>query len=313
MKKNIDLAGRANSGLKAFAAVGLALAGFALTGTLNAESLQGIPQYELLVADSQSTVYSVNPRTGERAIVAQGGFLGMPYDLAVKRDGTVAVSDTGTRRIVQVNPATQQQVVLAEGDELGVPYGLTVDRQNVVYVANASSVVRVNPKNGRVETLATGGLLRVPLDVAVAADGSVYVADAVAGVVRVNPASGKQTLIASGNMLHQPVGIVLDGDHSAYVTDLSGQCIVTVDLRNGAQNLVSMAGWLTSPVGIAIAPDGALLVSDPDAFNLDGGIMTINADGSQNQIARGSGDLVNARGIAVYPLAQKFFKSPLDN
>jgi len=306
MKKNNSFAGRANLGFNAFATVGFTLAGLALTGTLNAGPLQ---PFNVLVADSQATVYSVNLGTRERTIVAQGGKLDRPYDLAVQRDGTIVVSDTATLRIVRVNPVTQEQTVVAEGGELGVPFGLDVDKHNGIYVANSSSVLRINPKNGRVETVATGGLLRAPLDVAVAPDGNIYVADAVAGIVRVNPANHKQTLIASGDMLHAPIGIALDGSHSAYVADASGQCIVTVDLLDGTQKLVSMAGFLTTPVGIAIAPDGTLLVSDPDAFDFDGGIMTINPDGSQSPITRGYGDLVNARGIAIQPLSiarQKF-------
>jgi streptogramin lyase len=306
MKKNNNFAGRVNFGFNAFTTVGFALAGIALTGTLNAGPIQ---PFNVLVADSQATIYSVNPRTREQTIVAQGGKLDRPYDLAVQGDGTIVVSDTITRRIVQVNPSTHEQTVVAEGDDLGTPFGLDVDKHNGIYVATSTSVLYINPKNGKVETVATGGLLRAALDVAVAPDGNVYVADVVSGIVRVNPANHKQTLIASGNMLHTPIGIVLDGNHSAYVADASGQCVVAVDLLDGTQKLVSMAGLLTSPVGIAMAPDGTLLVSDPDAFDLDGGLMTINPDGSQSPITRGYGDLVNARGIAIQPLTivrQKF-------
>jgi hypothetical protein len=42
-----------------------------------------------------------------------------------------------------------------------------------------------------------------------------------------------------------------------------------------------------------------MLVSDPDAFGLDGGILSIGPDGSQTLVMRGSGDLVNPRGIAI--------------
>ena len=137
-----------------------------------------------------------------------------------------------------------------------------------------------------------------------APDGNVYVADAVTGIVRIDPATREQTLIAKENMLHSPVGITLDGSNSAYVADASGKCIVSVDLRNGNQKLVSMAGLLTTPVATAVAPGGMLLVSDPDAFDYDGGIMTINPDGTQSPITRGFGDLVNARGIAIVPASK---------
>src|SRR5262245_51703936 len=116
------------------AKAGLLIAGIALAGTLNARPLHS---YNVLVADSQATVYSVDPRTGEKSIVAQGEYLSRPYDLALKRDGTIVVSDTATLRLVGINPATGEQSVLAEGEPLGVPFGIDVDRYNRIYVANS--------------------------------------------------------------------------------------------------------------------------------------------------------------------------------
>jgi hypothetical protein len=301
MKKIKNYAGRGGLGRSAFISVGVLLAGVELTGTLNAGSPQ---HYNVLVADSQATVYLVDPATGERAIFSQGGKLDRPYDLARKRDGTIVVSDTGTLRIVQLNPATGDQTVVAEGGELGVPYGIDVDQHDRIYVANGRGIVRVDSKSLTVEPIASGGLLQVPLDVAVASDGTLYVADARAGIIRIDLAKQQQSLLTSGGMLHQAIGIALDGNRSAYVADAGGQCVVSVDLRDGSQKLVSMAGYLTSPVGLAVAPGGTVLVSDPDAFDFDGGVMTISTDGTQNPITRGFGDLVNARGIAIVP-AQK--------
>src|SRR6266536_557273 len=97
MKKIKNYAGRGDLGRSAFISVGLLLAGVAFTGNLNAGTLQ---HFDVLVADSQATVYRVDPRTGERTIIAQGGKLDRPYDLVQKRDGSVVVSDTGTLRIV---------------------------------------------------------------------------------------------------------------------------------------------------------------------------------------------------------------------
>jgi streptogramin lyase len=276
----------------------LLAAGLPLAGALTAAPLK---QFDVLVADSSATIYAVNLHAGTRTVIAQHDKLGCPYDLVQDADGNLVVSDTGTLRIVRINPATQQQTVLAEGDALGSPYGLDMDRQNNIYVANASAVVRVNPQTQVTETFAVGGFLKVPLDVAVAADGNIYVADALAGVIRIDASTKEQTLIAAGGFLHNPVGITLDGNQTAFVVDASGRCVVAVDLRHGNQSLVSMAGYLATPVGIALAPGGTMLVSDPDAFDLDGGIMLIEKDGTQKPIARGSGELVNARGLAIVP------------
>lgn len=274
------------------------LAGMALAGTLTAASPRN---FDVIVADSQATVYALNPRTGERAIIAQQDKLDRPYDVAPDGNGNIVVSDTGTLRIVRVNPLTSEQTVIAEGGALGVPYGIDVDSRGRVFVANSSAIVWANPATGVPETFAQGYPLQVPLDVAVAADGNLYVADAVAGVIRVDAVTRQQTLISSSNYLHTPTGITVDGNHTAYVVDGSGRCIVAVNLQKGSQSVVSMAGLFATPVGIALAPGGTMLVSDPDAFDLNGGIMTIQDDGTQTEIARGRDELVNARGIAVVP------------
>jgi len=272
------------------------LAGLALAGTLQAAPPS---HFDVMVADSQATIYAFNPQTGQQAIIAQGDKLDRPYDLARDRDGNIVVSDTGTLRIVQVNPSTGQQTVLAEGGALGVPFGIDVDSQNRVYVANSQEIVTVAP-GGVPQMLAQGGLLQVPLDVAVGADGGLYVADALAGVIRIDLVTKQQTLIAHGGFLQAPTGITTDGKHTAYVVDGGGRCLVAVDTQRGTQKLVSAAGLLTTPVGVAFSA-GTLLVSDPDAFQLDGGVMMIGQDGTQTPLLRGSGELVNPRGIVMVP------------
>ena len=227
-----NLAGPVGRGNNTLSSSWLLLAAAALTSTLNAASIN---HFDIIVADSEATIYALNPRTGERSIVAQQDKLARPYDLARDRDGNIVVSDSGTLRVVRVNPTTHEQTVLAEGGSLGVPYGLDVDQHSTIYVANSSSIVRITPDTHLVETFAQGGLLRVPLDVAVAPDGTVYVADALAGIIRIDAATRQQTLLTQAGLLHTPTGITVDGNLTAYVVDGSGRCVVAVDLRNGSQ------------------------------------------------------------------------------
>lgn len=212
------------------------LAGMTLLATLNAAD------FDVVVADSQATVYALNPRTGERAIIAQQDKLSCPYDVASDGKGNILVSDTGTMRIVRVSLATQQQTVLAEGPALGVPFGIDVDGRGRIFVANSSVIVCLN--KGKIEPLAKG-LLQVPLDVAVGPDGNLYVADAVAGVVRINLNTKRQTVLAGigGNsLLQQPTGIAVDGN-TAYVVDGGGHSVVAVDLATRIQSPVSPAAF----------------------------------------------------------------------
>src|SRR5262245_31518158 len=132
------------------------LVGMALASTLQAASPKN---FDVIVADSEATIYALNPRTSERAIVAHQDKLERPYDVAPDRNGNIVVSDTSTFRIVHVNLSTHEQTVLAEGGSLGVPYGIDTDQSGRIYVANSSSVVAVNPETGLVETIAEGGQL----------------------------------------------------------------------------------------------------------------------------------------------------------
>jgi len=267
----------------------------AVVGALSAAPMD---HCDVIVADSSGTVYLFNPQTQERTVIARGVKLDRPYKLILDCDGNIVVSDTGTLRIVRINPRTREQTVLADGPAFGVPFGLAVDQHKRIYVANSMKILCIDPNTSKIEPCAEGGFLQAPLDLVVAPDGSLYVADAFAGVIRIDPVTKAQTLMAKDG-LSRPVGIAIDGNHTLYVADTDSRCIVAIDLHNNSQRLVSQGGFLTTPVAIALAPGGIVLVSDPDAFNLDGGIMAIDRDGHQTEIMRGSGELVNPRGFLI--------------
>ena len=82
-------------------------------------------------------------------------------------------------------------------------------------------------------------------------------------------------------------------------------------MSTGAQTLLSSGGYLVGPVGIAVDENGQLIVGDPYTINplspdlFDGGIIRINpVDGGQTLLARGQGNYVNPRGIAIVRAAQ---------
>jgi len=296
MNTTLGYAGQGTVRSNLFAAGHVFLASTALATGLNAASIN---RSDVIVADSQATIYAVSAQTQARVIIAQQGYLNQPYDLARKTDGNLIVSDTGSQSIIQVNPSTGQQSLIAQGGALGVPYGLDVNAQNKIFVANSSAILCVAADTGVVQSFAQGGLLQVPLDVAVGPDGSLYVADAVAGIIRIDAVTRQQTLLAQGGFLHSPTGITTDGKRTAYVVDGTGHSLVTVDLQTGAQKQVSTAGLFVTPVGIALGSGGTTLVSDPDALNYNGAIIAVAQYGGQTLIAQGSGDLVNARGIVI--------------
>lgn len=269
-----------------------------------------IDRCNIIVADSQATVYQYDPQTGKREIIAQGGALIRPYDVVLDNQGNIVVSDTGSLKIVRVNPFTRAQSILAEGAALGVPFGLAVDQHDCLYIANSRAVLCLNAKAARLEVFAEAEFLQVPLDVAVAADGNVYVADAVAGVIRIDQSTRAQTVIAKDKFVRRPIGMAIDGNRSLYVADADARCVVEINLQNNTQRMLSETGFLATPVAIAIGPGGTVLVSDPDAFDLDGGVLSIGPNGGQTPILRGFGDLVNPRGIAVVAVSTNASENP---
>ena len=143
---------------------------------------------------------------------------------------------------------------------------------------------------------------------------SALVADALSKIIRVDPQTGAQKLIAKDGLLKRPVGIAVNGGN-IYVTDVAtadgnfgvGR-IVRVSLSTGAQTAVSVGGYLVGPLGIAVAANGEIVVVDPytidpQSVNLfDGGIIGIDPlTGVQSLLARGQGNFVNPRGIALIP------------
>src|SRR5262249_42251979 len=113
-------------------------------------------------------------------------------------------------------------------------------------------------------------------------------------------------------LLESPQGIAVSGG-VAYVTDVAtpdgnfgvGQ-IIRIDLVTGAQSALSLGGHLVRPVGIAVTSTGELIVGDPYTVNLqsvnlyDGGILGMDPlTGGQTLLARGQGNYVTPRGVAV--------------
>lgn len=269
-----------------------------------------LDRFNIIVADSQATVYLYDPESGDKVVIAQGVTLDRPYDIVQDHKGNLIVSDTGTLRIVSINPLTGQQTVVASGPPLGVPFGMAVDQLDRLYVANSQAILRIDPRTGKVEVFAEGKLLQVPLDVAVAPNGKLYVADAVAGVIVIDEATRAQNVLAKNELVRGPIGVAVDGNHSLYVADAGARCVVAINLQDNSQQLMSEGGFFATPLAIGMTASGTVLVSDPDAFGLDGGILAIGKDGTQVPLMRGSGALVNPRGIAVVAASRNASENP---
>jgi DNA-binding beta-propeller fold protein YncE len=136
------------------------------------------------IAVAGTTIYYVTGsslfRLGTKTPLATG--LSGPHGLAVARDGTVLVSDTGHGRLLRVTRTGPSTLA-----HLPAPRGLDVAADGTIYVTEASSkrVVHLSAVGKRLGTV--GPVFGDPYDVAVAPGGVLYVVDTAASgrVVRV--------------------------------------------------------------------------------------------------------------------------------
>ena len=240
-------------------------------------------------------------------------------------DGAPAVIASGTKLmqlgIVGINRLTKEQRLVSGGGILGVPFGIALEQSGQIVVANGQALLRVDPETGAPAKISPPGvahpLFRVPLAVTVAANGDIYVADALGPIFRVDPKTGEQTLIAYDGYLQRPQGIAVDGNN-IYVTDVATSDmnfgvgrIIRINADTSEQSILSEGNYLVGPVGVTLEQSGHLIVGDPYTINpasadlFDGGIIQVNKNtGVQKLVARGSGDFVNPRGVAVVPSGQ---------
>ena len=293
----------------------------ALTLTLVAtRTLAAVPFQagDILYTDSFGAVFSLHPATRMGATVASAGKLIQPFGIVLDANNNVFVSDTGAGAIIRIDSATGLQTVVATGAKLGIPFGIAVDSRGDVLVANGQSILRLNALAGQPTVVSArgrfGGTGGSPIAVAVAENGDLIVANVGldSEIVQVNPRSGFQSLLSHGGYLKRPAGIAVNGN-DIYVTDVATAdgnfgvgAVIRVDMSTGSQTLVSSGGYLVGPVGIAIDNNGQLVVGDPYTINTaspdfyDGGIIRINpASGEQTLLARGQGNYVNPRGVAI--------------
>ena len=272
---------------------------FAVPGKGTAVTLES---GDIVVVDSSAAVLRVEPETGSQTVISSGGNLVRPFGVVIDAKGDAIVTDTGAQAVIRIDPQTGSNTVVSSGGILGAPYGIALDDQGNILVANGQAIIRVDPVTGAQTAVSSNGLFRAPVGVAVGPDGTIFVADLTGAILRVDPNSGEQLSVNAGSNLVNPVGIAIDDSGKLLVADECSHTLVRIDATTGTQEMVSGGGDLVTPVSVAVSAHHDILVGDPDAFNLNGGVIQIDpASETQTNVYVGSGEMVNPRGVAIVP------------
>ena len=218
----------------------------------------------LYVSDFESgSVYRIST-TGTTSVVA---LLKFPAGLAVDRNGSLYVGETGTHSVRKLVNGAVQSIATVQ-----TPTGLAFDTLGTLYVADASG----------------GGIFRIPLtgtaaplviaarDVAAGTGGVLYSTDG--RLVRRIVSTGNTVIAGRGDTAHgdygpatearlnHPAGLALDGAGNLYIADRDNHRIRRVDTQ----------GIITTFAGSGISGDsgdgglaGAASLNQPAAISFD--------------------------------------------
>jgi DNA-binding beta-propeller fold protein YncE len=207
-------------------------------------------------------ILRVDAVSGSYSIVAEGGFLNSPRDIAVLPDGDLAVADPagvmGIGAILKVDPISLTQDILVSG----LPF-----RELVSVTLGAP---------GELFFLDAGGW-----------EGGVNLPDA---VYRLDLATLDTTLVSRGGLLQQGQTINY-AEGALYVPQFNGDgpygSIIRLDPAGGAQTIVTSGDLLRNPRAATRRSEGCLVVLEPQmpGFNEQGIVCVDPASGEQSRLA----------------------------
>ena len=230
---------------------------------------------DILVMDPAGIIWVVDPSTGAKTVVAQGGLLSSAYKtvgVAFAPDGDLIVvrRDIG---LIRVNPVTESQSILSQGGSFKDPWAIAIDNvTGYIYVADsgfdlellgprvneAGKIIRVHPVSGAQEVIAAGTPCTFFPERAAC-----------------------QNTTSAGSYLAHPYGIAIDDSTvpaTLIVADMSsfngkGAIIRIQAVPDGAQTLVwgpatasprpqvAQSSPLGCPMGVAVEPNGNILTT----------------------------------------------------
>ena len=211
-----------------------------------------------------------------------------PSGLALSKDGTVFVADTGNNRIRKITPEGKVSTIAGDGTagyadgpaaqaKFNGPIGIAVDPRGNIFVADTyNDRIRLITTDGQVSTVAGHGtpgyadgdrnvaLFDSPCGIITNAnDGSLIVADTGNDRLRKITSEGNVTTLTITDELSSPLGLAFSHDSFLYVTELDRSRIIQI-APDGTARTVAGDGpgfadgsdqpRFNQPTSIAISP-----------------------------------------------------------
>ena len=168
----------------------------------------------ILVGDSSTReIYRIDQQNKPQPLT--GGAIGIPMDIAVRKDGTLMVADLETRTLLRVTADGKEVKAVAQVN----PRGVFVDSKDQVWVVSQDAQqLQIVDDEGKSKAIVDKRIFEFPHQVVVNSQGQAFVSDGYKKAIwRIDPGAAPEVVV-SGVPLDNPVGLALVDDQ-VVITD----------------------------------------------------------------------------------------------
>ena len=160
-----------------------------------------------------------------KATPITGGAIGIPMDIAVKKDGTIYVADLELRSLLRIPAGSGEVETVAAVN----PRGVFIDADDQIWVVSQNAQqLQIVADDGSVEVIVDSRVFEFPHQVVVNSKGEAFVTDGYRKAIWKVVKGSSPEVVFEGEPLVNPVGICIKDDE-LYVTDPKTRTVYKLD------------------------------------------------------------------------------------